>query len=397
MKHLRVKEIIAVSLLLMSLAACGGDDTKKNVSVRITSSPGTVIVGAAASFTVAAENTDFTVSATPNGSGCAKSGNTAVSCTPTAAGTYTVTVTATADASKSHNASFTVENAPVAAFALPGTCQATKEIKSSPNVPANFYGAKQLKVAVASSFYPAALEFIEVFVAGTSGTSVAVCSNSTGNFRPEVLSGEYDVFFAADETARAQFDGWVSNYPAFGYAIGIPVFAASKAHSGIQDVSGLITGGGLSGGTAKIETNNLNGIYSIASGLRAASSVGVADSTAPYGQKAHLIINAMEGTNLPDVIPSWVREPMYTTIQNVHNATRDGAVKAGFTSKGNMCDSLSTFTYVEFTHEDFAPQQTVALTSQNPLARDLYDYIGSRVKNGSWSTFLADKCFLSPK
>ena len=397
MKHLRVKEII-IALSLTLLAACGGGDgDNKNASVRITSNPGTMFVGATASFTVTADKTDFTVSATPAGSGCTKSGNNAISCTPTAAGTYTITVTATKNASKSDQATLTVENAPVAAFVLPETCQATNKIWSSPNVPANFYGAKQLKVAVASSFHPAAVKFIEVFVAGTSNTSVAVCSNSTGNFRPAVLRGEYDVFFAADETARDEFNGLVNNYPAFGYAIGIPVFATSRSHSGIQDVSGLITGGGLSGRNAKIETNNLTGVYSIASGLRAAASVGIADAGAPYGQMAHKIINAMEGTSLPDVLPSWIRQPMYSSIQNVHNATSAGQVTAGFTSKGNMCSSLSDFTFIEFTHEDFAPQQTVALTSQNQLSRDLYDYINTRIKNGSWSTFLADECFLSPK
>jgi len=70
-----------------------------SIAITITPTTLTMFVGETKTLNVITQNTDFTVSADP-GSGCIKNGNNTVSCTPTAAGTYTVAVTATADATK---------------------------------------------------------------------------------------------------------------------------------------------------------------------------------------------------------------------------------------------------------------------------------------------------------
>jgi len=118
MCHLKKSGFIAASIFLMFFTACGGGNNYNNSNnnnnqpvVNISIAPSlTVRVGESKTLNVTRQSTDdFTVTASPaSGSGCGKSGNNAIVCTPTAAGSYTVTVTATADTSKRAQTTVTV-------------------------------------------------------------------------------------------------------------------------------------------------------------------------------------------------------------------------------------------------------------------------------------------------
>ena len=107
-------------LMALFIAACGGDgknggdnNNRNNqtvINISIAPLSLNVRVGETKPLTVTRQNTDdFTLSVSPaSGSGCEKNGNNAISCTPKAAGTYTVTVTATTDATKKSTATVTV-------------------------------------------------------------------------------------------------------------------------------------------------------------------------------------------------------------------------------------------------------------------------------------------------
>jgi hypothetical protein len=116
MRILKQTGFILSAMILVFFAACGGDggtgrdtpgDTSVNISITQTAS---THVGVPTTLTVTMRNTsDFTLSVNPLvGLDCARSGNYAVVCTPTAAGVYTVTVTAAADTSKKSSATLTV-------------------------------------------------------------------------------------------------------------------------------------------------------------------------------------------------------------------------------------------------------------------------------------------------
>ena len=109
--HIRVVNFVFVPILLL-IIACGGsnENNKKNptpsVSIHITPSL-TIRIGETDTLYVTTQNTDFTLSPVPVGSGCAKSSNT-VSCSPTATGTYDIIVIATENTSKAATARITV-------------------------------------------------------------------------------------------------------------------------------------------------------------------------------------------------------------------------------------------------------------------------------------------------
>jgi len=115
MRQLKRVGLITAAIFLIFFTACGGgnnkndDNNAKVVDISITQAL-TARVGETKPLTVTRQNTDdFTVSVTPtSGSGCVKSDSNTVSCTPTAAGDYTVTVTASADPSKTSKATVTV-------------------------------------------------------------------------------------------------------------------------------------------------------------------------------------------------------------------------------------------------------------------------------------------------
>jgi len=110
--------IVTTVMFLMLFTACGGMNNlwknpgnKNNTDVSISISQSmTIRVGESGILRVTRRNTDdFTISVNPAiGSGCSKSGNNAVTCTPTAPGTYIVTVTASADTLKKASATVTV-------------------------------------------------------------------------------------------------------------------------------------------------------------------------------------------------------------------------------------------------------------------------------------------------
>ena len=111
MRCLRAIGLFAAEISLLLFVACGGggskNDDKLPVSVSITQST-RVRIGESKTIPVSTQNTDFTATVSPaSGSGCAKEGS-AVKCTPTLTGTYTVTVTATEDTSKKSSLVLTV-------------------------------------------------------------------------------------------------------------------------------------------------------------------------------------------------------------------------------------------------------------------------------------------------
>jgi len=81
-----------------------------DVMISITSDETDAVVGVSKTFNVTTQNTDFIVADPAIGSGCEKTDNTTVTCTPMSAGTYTVTVMATALASKTASAVLNVSN-----------------------------------------------------------------------------------------------------------------------------------------------------------------------------------------------------------------------------------------------------------------------------------------------
>ena len=116
MTHCKRVGFITTAIISMFFIACGGggsnggNNNNRNdnaPSISISQSAVKAYVGEPKTINVTAKNTDFEVSVSPSGSGCAKSDN-GVTCTPTAAGMYTVTVTATVDASKRVTAMVTV-------------------------------------------------------------------------------------------------------------------------------------------------------------------------------------------------------------------------------------------------------------------------------------------------
>jgi formylglycine-generating enzyme required for sulfatase activity len=107
-KH-RLLGILAATVPLLFLAACGEDSKKEDVHITVSGTPASIYVGQSTSFTVTvtgSTNTGFDL-APVAGAGCAITNNT-VLCVPTATGLYTLTVTAKADAKQTANATLTV-------------------------------------------------------------------------------------------------------------------------------------------------------------------------------------------------------------------------------------------------------------------------------------------------
>jgi formylglycine-generating enzyme required for sulfatase activity len=103
-----------------------------SVSVELSSTSETVVVGQSTSFTITTENTDFEISTSPaTGAGCVKANSTLVTCTPTAAGSYTLTVTPTKDATKAKTANITAT--PIISVSV-----STSVINGIPGLPATF-------------------------------------------------------------------------------------------------------------------------------------------------------------------------------------------------------------------------------------------------------------------
>ncbi len=257
-------------------------------------------------------------------------------------------------------------------------------------------------IAVASNFYSPAQDMVAAFQQTTNGraTIVQICHNSTTHLAAEISDGtglpssafptdpgypRYGMFFSADTTA--------ANYgTAYSYAKGVPVFYSPS----ISNVSGLITGLG------NLKSHNMTascdsaGLSSYAVNTGSSQYVAVAVGGAPYGAKAHTIINAMEGTSLPTTIPSWVYSPLFSNIDLTLAAVGSNNIKSAFVSKAQICSQISagTATYVEFTGTGcLLDQKTVLLQSSNTTASALNSYIQGRITGGTWNAFLTDHCY----
>jgi formylglycine-generating enzyme required for sulfatase activity len=107
-KH-KLLGILAATVPLFFLAACGEDSKKEDVRITVSGTPASIHIGQSTSFTVTvigSTNTGFDL-APAAGAGCAITNNT-VLCVPTATGLYTLTVTAKADTKKTANATLNV-------------------------------------------------------------------------------------------------------------------------------------------------------------------------------------------------------------------------------------------------------------------------------------------------
>ena len=87
------------------------------ISISISPQSQSAIIGESKTFIVATQNTDFTLSVTPSGSGCSISGNNVV-CTSATANTYNITVRATANTGNSAAATLTVVQPPKVSISI---------------------------------------------------------------------------------------------------------------------------------------------------------------------------------------------------------------------------------------------------------------------------------------
>jgi len=248
-------------------------------------------------------------------------------------------------------------------------------------------GTNIATIAVASNFYSPAQDLVYNFQQTPAGanTAITICNNSTTALKTEIDNGaNYSLFFAADTTA-ADYNN--SSRTAYSYAKGVPVFFAYRTN--ISDISGLITG--LSGYGTTLTANNLS---SYAVNTSSAQSVAVASTDAPYGVKAHSIINSIEGTSLPGTIPSWVHSPLYSNINLTFSAVGSGGINSGFVSKAQICNILSSVVYVAFTGSDYVlDQKAILLNSSNTVASNLNAYLQDQIDSGDWNTFLTNHCY----
>ena len=116
--RLSIGFIFATAALLLFNACGGNGSTRKEpntptpppvTSPSIFPATANIKVGDSRIFTVTTQNNDFSLSVSPLfGSGCIKSGNNTVTCTPTTAGMYEITVTETTAPSKKAMARVTV-------------------------------------------------------------------------------------------------------------------------------------------------------------------------------------------------------------------------------------------------------------------------------------------------
>lgn len=107
-------KLLLVSLVSLILAACGGSDSKKNVSVSLSPTSVSLLTGASQTFTASVtgdSNRSVVWSVQESGGGSITSGG--VYTAPMTAGSYTVVATSSADSSKRATATVTVTAPPV--------------------------------------------------------------------------------------------------------------------------------------------------------------------------------------------------------------------------------------------------------------------------------------------
>ncbi|NLW36826.1 MAG: hypothetical protein GXY80_15320 [Syntrophorhabdus aromaticivorans] len=235
-----------------------------------------------------------------------------------------------------------------------------------------------------------------------------ICSDSTGNLRTAIEAAynsatgfaTYGYFFAADTTA-AKYDTWTGTGDSYVYATGVPVFFGSYNTSGIHQVGDLINSLGSSKSMAI--TGSVQGNYTI--NTASAQYIGLANSTAPYGQMSHTLINQMQGTSLPDTIPSYVYSPLWGNIGICYDKVMDHTTKTGFVGKSQICNGsggvdTNTYVYVEFTASQYLLTQKAIKLNTSDGATALDDYITSMrnisscsTGSGSWCEFIRKYCY----
>jgi len=264
-------------------------------------------------------------------------------------------------------------------------------------------------IAVASNFYGAAQDMVADFQADYGeDTAITICHNSTthllaeinnGTELPAVLSGtsfpHYDYFFAANASAPDSLydDGNGSiGYAPYSYVKGIPVFFADSDK--ISSTSGLIA----NQGTSTISASDLSG-YAINTALTNEDDIiAVASTDAPYGVKAHAIINSIQGTSLPTTIPSYVVDPLYDNVSLVYEDVMDDkTVTSGFGSKGQICAKIGDdVTYIEFTNDAYTLDQKAIQLQSSDINDALDDYLDGVIGTSAWEDFCDDNCYGTP-
>lgn len=255
-------------------------------------------------------------------------------------------------------------------------------------------------IAVASNFYEPAKKMVANFQAlgkPGNGTCIQICHNSTGTLLTEINNSPtyYGMFFAANTTAPESLQSSTGN-TAYLYAKGIPVFFGYRSNGDISNVGDLIT----NLGTAVNYTMTATDLSSYAVNTGTAGNVAVAGTAAPYGVKAHAILNSIEGTSLPGTIPAWVRSPLYDNIDLTFAAVGTTGIKSGFVSKAQICNIYGDVAYVQFTSPDYLLNQKAILLdssdSTNPpttVAGTLSKWIKDEIANDGWDDFLTDNCY----
>ncbi|HET6419270.1 MAG TPA: hypothetical protein VFG19_03885 [Geobacteraceae bacterium] len=273
-------------------------------------------------------------------------------------------------------------------------------------------GVKTAKIAVASNFFTAAKDLVTAFQKTTAGanTAITICENSTTHLLAEIKNGtelppsvfptdpgfpRYNLFLAANAAAPNSLQSSTGTI-SYTYAIGIPVFFGLRTK--VPTVGDLITG--LGSGYSATITASTSELSPYAVNKVTAPYVALAGTGAPYGVMSHTILNAMEGTHIPSVLPSWVYSTLFANIDLTYDAViaGTGGIRSGFVSKGQICGQLGSVTYVEFTDSTCELDQKAILLkksngSPNATAAALNNYIQGRITNGTWDTFLSAHCY----
>ncbi|OPY64154.1 MAG: hypothetical protein A4E57_03670 [Syntrophorhabdaceae bacterium PtaU1.Bin034] len=220
--------------------------------------------------------------------------------------------------------------------------------------------------------------------------------------------GQYGYFFAAD-TSAASYSACTSAGSPWSYARGVPVFFGYR-NGGITDTNQFSTA--LSGSSATIATTVGGGAYPINTGQ--SSLIAVADTSAPYGVKAHLLINTMMGLSpgLPTSPPAYVYHSstgangLFPNIGAAYAAVGTGDIKSGFVGKSQICSSdgtvdLGTYTYVQFTNDAYTLDQKAIKLNSSAAVTAFDNYI--TYKRGltgsdpdSWAAFAIKNCYIYP-
>ena len=296
-------------------------------------------------------------------------------------------------------------------FALPNSCGTNTVLPANSGVSPD---ATDMIIAVAANFNEPLLDFLANYFLpqAASGTTITVCSNSTGAFVTDLNNnpGIYDFFFAANTAANGFGSG-------FTYAWGIPVLFGytSGAANNIVDLSSLLitpTGKQQWGvGQYYATVNPVTATYSINTLTTInANMVAVADLVnAPYGQMAETIMNAMTDPTLLNPPAPAIELIQFNTVTNVQNmvgtniiigsgTTPTYKISSGFISKSQICPMLDSsqqapvepIAYVQFTGNELE-QAAALINGGNTTAVDLYDYINDDIP--AWNTFIQSYCY----